>query len=73
MLSLDNSTGEITVKMNAFDNDSYILYYMYSFDGGKTYSDLQKWPRPVWNQSFPDHTFKVTVPELTGFSFNKTA
>lgn len=62
MLSLDNSTGEITVKMNAFDNDSYILYYMYSFDGGKTYSDLQKWPRPVWNQSFPDHTFKVKVP-----------
>lgn len=62
LLSMDSNTGEITVKMNASDSDSYILYYKYSLDGGKTYSDLQKWPRPVWNQSYPEHTFKANIP-----------
>ncbi len=62
ILSIDNSTGEITVKMNAIDSDSYILYYKYSFDGGITYSNLQKWPRPEWNHSYPEHTFKVNIP-----------
>ncbi|MBQ9927743.1 MAG: N-acetylmuramoyl-L-alanine amidase [Lachnospiraceae bacterium] len=62
VLSVDEETAEITVKMTATDSDGYIQYYKYSFDGGLTYSDLQKWPRTVWNHSEPEHTFKVTAP-----------
>lgn len=62
VLSVDESTGEATVKMNAWDDDSYILYYNYSLNGGNTYSELESWPRPVWNQSEPELTFTVQLP-----------
>lgn len=62
VVSIDEETGEVTVKMKAADYDSYILYYNYSFDGGNTYSELVSWPRPEWNSSEPELTFMVTVP-----------
>ena len=31
------------ILLNAYDSDSDILYYDYSFDGGKTYSCLNSW------------------------------
>lgn len=62
VVSIDEETGEVTVKMKAADYDSYILYYNYSFDGGNTYSELSGWPRPEWNSSEPELTFTVTVP-----------
>lgn len=62
VLSIDESTGEAMVKMNARDADSYILYYNYSLNGGNTYSDLESWPRPVWDQSDTELTFTVQLP-----------
>lgn len=62
IISVDESTAELTVCINASDSDSYIQYYKYSFDGGITYSDLQKWPRPVWNQSEPETTCEIIAP-----------
>lgn len=62
ILSVEEETAELTVNIKASDSDSYIQYYKYSFDGGITYSDLQKWPRPVWNQSDGETTCKVTAP-----------
>lgn len=62
ILSVDSATGELTVMASASDSDSYILYYKYSLDGGITYSDLQRWSRPVWNQSDSELTFRVMVP-----------
>ena len=62
ILKKDEINAKLTVSVKASDSDSYIQYFKYSFDGGITYSDLQKWPRPVWNQSEPENTFDVTVP-----------
>lgn len=62
VLSVDESSAELTVKIAASDSDSYIQYYKYSFDGGITYFDLQKWSRPVWNQSEPEITCNITAP-----------
>lgn len=62
LLSVNEETGEARLKMEASDSDSYILYYNYSIDGGNTYSSLERWPRPVWNQSEPENTFTVTLP-----------
>lgn len=59
---LDKETGEVTIAMEAYDPDSYILYCNYSLDGGKTYSPLLKWPRPIWNSSEREHSITITVP-----------
>lgn len=37
-------TGEVTIRVTATDYDSGMLYYTYSYDGGTTYTNLQKWP-----------------------------
>lgn len=62
VLSVDEETGEAHVSMEAFDADSYILYYNYSLDGGNTYSSLEPWPRPEWNRSERTMTFQVSLP-----------
>lgn len=63
VLDIDEQTGEMTVSISARDEDSYILYYDYSLDGGISYSELNPWPRPeAWNHSLEEHIFTVTVP-----------
>lgn len=62
VLSVDEQTGEAVISMEASDSDSYILYYNYSLDGGNTYSPLEAWPRPVWNQSEEVLTFRLSLP-----------
>lgn len=62
VLSVDAETGTAYVSMEAYDADSYILYYNYSLDGGNTYSPLESWPRLGWNQSERTMTFQVTLP-----------
>ncbi len=62
VLSVEERTGKVSVRMKASDEDSYIQYYSYSLDGGKTYSELQKWARPFWNQSDEELVFSITVP-----------
>lgn len=68
----DTETGDVTVSVYAADYDSYILYYSYSQDGGKTFSDLQRWePR---NTDIMTFTMKVppgTVPEVVVNVYNK--
>lgn len=59
---INKETGEVTVSIEASDQDSYILYCSYSLDGGKTYSELLEWPRPTWNTSEKEHSITVTVP-----------
>ena len=60
--NVNKETGEVTVAIEASDADSYILYCNYSLDGGRTYSPLLEWPRPVWNNSEREHSITVTVP-----------
>ncbi len=62
VLSINEETAEITVRIKASDTDNYIQYYSYSIDGGQTYSSLQKWPRPFWNHSDEEYIFTISVP-----------
>lgn len=59
---INKETGEVTLSIEASDQDSYILYCSYSLDGGKTYSELLEWPRSAWNSSEKEHSITVTVP-----------
>jgi N-acetylmuramoyl-L-alanine amidase len=40
----DYGYGQVNLEVTASDYDSTLLYYDYSLDGGKTYSDLMPWP-----------------------------
>lgn len=63
LVSLDPELGKATIRMKASDSNSYIQYYMYSVDGGNTYSELMEWPRPeVWNKSDEEMEFECEVP-----------
>lgn len=61
--NINKETGEITIKMEAADSDSYILYYSYSYDGGNTYSMPDAWPETdAWEHSDADCIFTIQVP-----------
>lgn len=59
---VDKEKGTATVKIEAYDKDSFIMYCNYSLDGGETYSPLLEWPRPVWNQSENEHAITIQLP-----------
>lgn len=63
LLFIDENSGEITLHMRANDKDSYIQYFSYSTDGGKTFTDLLKWPRLKWNLSEVEHEFQIPAKE----------
>ncbi len=44
LAELDENNGTIVLDVVATDYDSPLLYYDYSYDGGRTYSPLQIWP-----------------------------
>jgi len=50
--------GEVTVSVSAADYDSGMLYYAYSYNGGMTFSELQRWP----DRSRDTFEFTLTVP-----------
>ncbi len=50
--------GEVTISVSANDYDSGMLYYTYSYDGGETFSRLQKWP----DKSKDTFQFTIQVP-----------
>lgn len=60
VLGFDKTNGNILVEMTASDSQSPVIYFSYSYDGGKTYSLLQMWDRTKTTQSF-----NVTVPRGT--------
>lgn len=42
--SYDPNTSEATINITAYDNESAMLYYSISKDGGNSFSDLKVWP-----------------------------
>lgn len=68
----DTETGDIEVSVYASDYDSYLLYYSYSWDGGRNFSDLQKWePRNADILTFSMKAPPGTVPEVVVKVYNK--
>lgn len=68
---IDGWTGEVTVQVSAADYDSYILYYSYSFDGGETFSDLQRWePRDADSLTFVMKVPPDILPEAVVNVYN---
>ena len=57
VIGQDKASRNILVEMTAKDSNSPIIYFAYSYDGGKTYSYLQMWDRTKETQSF-----NVNVP-----------
>ncbi|WP_022778702.1 N-acetylmuramoyl-L-alanine amidase family protein [Butyrivibrio sp. AE3009] len=52
VLGYDKTNGNILVEMTTRDSQSPVIYFSYSYDGGKTYSLLQMWDRTKDTQSF---------------------
>ncbi|NBI90427.1 N-acetylmuramoyl-L-alanine amidase [Lachnospiraceae bacterium] len=69
---VNEDTGDVTVSIYAADYDSYILYYSYSWDGGKNFSELQAWePRSKDILTFMANIPSGTVPDLVVKVYNK--
>ena len=60
VLATDTATGNILVEMTTSDKQSPVIYFSYSYDGGKTFCPLQMWDRSKDTQSF-----NVKVPTGT--------
>lgn len=58
LVSQNESNGEVTISVSAVDYDSGMLYYTYSYDGGETFTDLQRWP----DKSKDTFEFTITIP-----------
>lgn len=64
-------TGEVTIRVTATDYDSGMLYYTYSYDGGTTYTNLQKWPER--GKDIFEFTMQVpseTTPQILVNAYN---
>lgn len=60
----DYDTGEVTLEVTATDYDCPMMYYDYSTDGGKTYSELIPWPDlDIMAGTYPD-TFTFPCSSL---------
>lgn len=57
VLSTDKASGNVLVEMTVKDSQSPIIYFSYSYDGGKTFSYLQ-----MWDRTKPTQSFNVKVP-----------
>ncbi|MBO5209331.1 MAG: N-acetylmuramoyl-L-alanine amidase [Lachnospiraceae bacterium] len=61
LVEQNKETGEVTISVSADDYDSGMLYYTYSYDGGETFSELQRWP----DKSKDTFEFTIQVPSGT--------
>lgn len=61
VLARNDKDGNVLVQMTAKDNQSPVIYFAYSYDGGKTYSPLQ-----MWDKSKETQSYNVKVP--SGFA-----
>lgn len=59
LVEQDTESGDVTIRVSAADYDSGMLYYTYSYDGGETFSELQRWP----DKSKDTFEFTFTVPD----------
>lgn len=77
LLNADYSNGSVELQVTAADYDSPLLYYDYSMDGGRTYSELKPWPETdVLDGAYAD-TFTLrlqaesgTAPEIIFRAYN---
>ena len=60
VLAYDLASGNVLVEMTTKDSQSPVIYFTYSYDGGKTFNTLQMWDRSKATQSF-----NVKVPSGT--------
>lgn len=68
---VNENTGDVAVSVSAQDYDGYILYYSYSYDGGETFSDLQKWESGASDSlSFTMKVPSGIVPEIVVNVYN---
>lgn len=51
-LAYDSASRNVLVEMTTKDSQSPIIYFSYSYDGGKTFCPLQMWDRTKDTQSF---------------------
>ncbi len=58
LVNQNMENGEVTISVSAADYDSGMLYYTYSYNGGMTFSELQRWP----DKSKDTFEFTLTVP-----------
>lgn len=58
LIDQNMENGDVTVSVSAADYDSGMLYYTFSYDGGNTFSDLQRWP----DKSKDTFRFTLTIP-----------
>ena len=81
LLSLQNSDydiGKVTLEVTGTDYDCPMMYYDYSTDGGRTYSELLPWPDlDIMAGTYPDtFTFSLTFtkgeqPVITVRGYNQ--
>lgn len=71
VISYDKSSRNALVQMSTKDSQSPIIYFAYSYDGGKTFSYLQMWDRTQETQSFNVNIPKsVTNPIIVCRAYN---
>lgn len=58
LVNQNMENGEVTISVSAADYDSGMLYYTYSYNGGMTFSELQRWP----DKARDTFEFSLTVP-----------
>lgn len=58
LVDQDMETGDVRISVSASDYDSGMLYYTYSYDGGVTFSELQRWP----DKTKDTFAFTMNVP-----------
>ena len=57
--NLPEETGTINLIIRASDQDSSIVYYSYSLDGGSSFSNLLPW------EDFEENTMHVSISDIT--------
>ena len=60
ILAQDTSSGNVLVELTAVDKQSPVIYFSYSYDGGKSFCPLQ-----MWDRTKPTQSFNVNVPSGT--------
>lgn len=68
---VDETTGMVDVTLYAQDYDNHMLYYSYSYNGGLTFSALQKWePTDTDTIQFQMNVPSGFVPEIVVNAYN---
>jgi len=62
---VDYENGVLTIKVNAVDNQTPVMYYTYSLDGGKNFSKLYAWPDTdmLTCTYSPEFSLMINVPD----------